>query len=98
MGSTEFEQIARELLDLLDQQVAAIVGRNFNDLTTDEVNAYQCRKRRILESARRSTSSSRRSRTNGLYWPFFLAGLWLRAGFRRSLCPSPAASSHSARN
>ena len=49
MGSTEFEQIARELLHLLDQQVAAIVGRNFNDLTTDEVNAYQCRKRRILE-------------------------------------------------
>jgi len=39
----------RELLDLLAQQVAAIVGRNVNDLTTDEVNAYQCRRRRILE-------------------------------------------------
>ncbi len=49
MGSTEFEQIARELLDLLDQQVAAILGRNFNDLTKEEVDAYQCRRRRILE-------------------------------------------------
>ena len=49
MDRTEFEQIARELLDLLDQQVAAIVGRNFNDLTKDEKDAYQCRRRRILE-------------------------------------------------
>jgi hypothetical protein len=49
MGPTEFERIARELLDLLDQQVAAIVGRNFNDLTKEEVNAYHSRKRRILE-------------------------------------------------
>jgi len=49
MGPTEFEQITRELLDLLDQQVTAIVGRDFNDLTKDEVDAYQSRKRRILE-------------------------------------------------
>ncbi len=49
MVPTEFERIARELLDLLDQQVAAIVDRNFNDLTKDEVDAYQSRRRRILE-------------------------------------------------
>ncbi|MFZ3264448.1 MAG: hypothetical protein WA172_10645 [Terriglobales bacterium] len=49
MGSTEFERIAGEILDLLDQQVAAIAGRNFNDLTQEEVDAYQCRRRRILE-------------------------------------------------
>ena len=49
MGQTEFERIVRELLDLLDQQVAAIAGRNYNDFTRDEVDAYQCRKRRILE-------------------------------------------------
>jgi len=49
MDPTRFEQIARELLALLDQQVAAIVGRNFNDLTAAELAAYQKRKGRILE-------------------------------------------------
>ncbi len=49
MAYSEFERIAQELLDLLDQQVAAIVGRDFNDLTKEEVDAYQCRRRRILE-------------------------------------------------
>ncbi len=49
MGPAEFQEIARELLDLLDQQVAAVVGRNFNDLSKDEADAYKSRKRRILE-------------------------------------------------
>ena len=49
MDPTEFEKIARELLDLLDQQVAAIVGRNFNELTKDEKDSYHGRRRRILE-------------------------------------------------
>jgi len=49
MDATGFEQIARELIDLLDQQVSALAGRNFNDLTREEVNAYQSRRRRILE-------------------------------------------------
>ena len=49
MESTEFERIAGELLDVLDQQVAAIVDRNFNDLTKDERDAYECRRRRIFE-------------------------------------------------
>jgi hypothetical protein len=49
MDPAEFEKIALELLDLLDRQVAAIVGRNFNDLTKNEVDAYQSRRRRILE-------------------------------------------------
>lgn len=49
MGPTRFEEVARELLDLLDQQVATIVGRNFNDLSQDEAEAYQNRRSRILE-------------------------------------------------
>ena len=49
MDPTRFEEVARELLDLLDQQVATIVGRNFNDLSQDEAEAYQNRRSRILE-------------------------------------------------
>ena len=49
MDSTEFDEVARELLDLLDQQVATIGGRNFNDLSQDEAEAYQSRRSRILE-------------------------------------------------
>jgi hypothetical protein len=49
MEPPELEQIARELLDLLDQQVVAIVGRNYNEFTKEEVAAYESRKRRILE-------------------------------------------------
>jgi len=49
MEPPELEQIARELLDLLDQQVVAIVGRNYNEFTHDEVDAYESRKRRILD-------------------------------------------------
>ena len=48
MDPSAFENIAHELLDLLDQQVAAIVGRNFNDLTQEETEVYQSRRRRIL--------------------------------------------------
>jgi len=48
MDATRFEQIARELPDLLDQQVEAILGRNFNDLTKEERAAYEDRRRRIL--------------------------------------------------
>ena len=49
MDRAAFNEISRELLDLLDQQVAAITGRNFNDLSKEEVEAYQSRRRRILE-------------------------------------------------
>ncbi|MGA9642744.1 MAG: hypothetical protein WBQ72_15215 [Terriglobales bacterium] len=49
MDATRFEQISRELLDLLDQQVVTIVGRSFNELTAEEVQAYQSRSRRIIE-------------------------------------------------
>jgi hypothetical protein len=44
-----FERIARELPDLLDQQVEAIVGRTFNELTSEERTAYEERRRKILE-------------------------------------------------
>jgi len=49
MYPTRFEEVARELLDLLDQQVATIVGRNFNDLSQGEAETYQNRRSRILE-------------------------------------------------
>jgi hypothetical protein len=49
MGPPTFEQIARELIELLDQQVETIVGRNFNDLSQEEKVAYENRRRRILE-------------------------------------------------
>ena len=49
MDTAAFDQVTHEICDLLDQQVAAIVGRNFNELTKDELDAYQNRRRRILE-------------------------------------------------
>lgn len=49
MDRTAFDHVTRELLDLLDQQVAAIVGRNFNDLSKEELEAYRGRRNRILE-------------------------------------------------
>jgi hypothetical protein len=48
MDPTRFEQIAKELPELLDRQVEAILGRNFNDLTKEERAAYEDRRRRIL--------------------------------------------------
>jgi len=49
MEPPELEQIARELLALLDQQVVAIVGRNYNEFTREEIAAYESRKRRIFD-------------------------------------------------
>jgi hypothetical protein len=49
MDATRFGQIARELLKLLDQQVAALAGRRFDEFSRDEVHAYHARKRRILK-------------------------------------------------
>jgi hypothetical protein len=49
MNAARFEQSSRELLDLLDQQVAAIANRRFKELTREEAAAYEHRKRRILE-------------------------------------------------
>jgi len=49
MDATPFEKITRELLDLLDQQVDAIAGRSFDDLSKEERDAYEERRRRILE-------------------------------------------------
>lgn len=49
MDANKFERVSRELLDLLDQQVAAIANRRFEELTREEVNAYERRKRRILK-------------------------------------------------
>jgi len=49
MATTRFEEIARELPELLSQQMHALVGRSLNDLTNDEKAAYGARKQRILE-------------------------------------------------
>ncbi len=43
------DAIARELCELLQQQVESVVGRKFNDFTEEELEAYQARKRRIFE-------------------------------------------------
>lgn len=49
MDATRFELTAREVLHLLDQQVAAIAGRRFGKFTRIEANAYDARRRRILK-------------------------------------------------
>jgi hypothetical protein len=49
MAATRFEEIARELPELLSQQMQALVGRNFNDLTNDEKAAYEARRQEIRE-------------------------------------------------
>jgi hypothetical protein len=49
MDATRFELNAREVLHLLDRQVAAIVGRRFVDFTQVEASTYKTRKRRILK-------------------------------------------------
>jgi hypothetical protein len=49
MGTQELDRILRELCDLLQCQIEALVGREFNDFTEMELDAYLHRKRRILE-------------------------------------------------
>jgi len=49
MDATRFELNAREVLHLLDQQVAALAGRRPGKFTRIEANAYDARKRRILK-------------------------------------------------
>jgi hypothetical protein len=49
MDAAGLDAIARELCELLQQQVESVVGRKFNDFTEEELEAYQRRKRRILE-------------------------------------------------
>jgi ABC-type uncharacterized transport system ATPase component len=49
MAATRFEEIARELPELLSRQMQALVGRSFNDLTTDENVAYEARRQKIRE-------------------------------------------------
>jgi|CZKH01.1.fsa_nt_gi hypothetical protein len=43
------DAVASELCELLQQQMDAVVGRKFNDFAEEELEAYQGRKRRILE-------------------------------------------------
>ena len=49
METAGLDAIARELCELLQQQVESVVGRKFNDFTEEELDTYQTRKRRILE-------------------------------------------------
>jgi len=49
MGTSGRDQIERELCDLRQCQIEAMVGREFNDFTEMELDAYLKRKRRILE-------------------------------------------------
>jgi len=49
MDTAGLDAIARELCELLQQQVESVVGRKFNDFTNGELDAYQRQKQRILE-------------------------------------------------
>ena len=49
MDATRFELTAREVLHLLDRQVAAIAGRRLGKFTRVEAKSYEARKRRILK-------------------------------------------------
>jgi hypothetical protein len=49
MAATRFEEIARELPELLSQQMQALVGRSFNLLTNGEKAAYEARRQKIRE-------------------------------------------------
>ncbi|MGB2605180.1 MAG: hypothetical protein WBC78_16400 [Candidatus Sulfotelmatobacter sp.] len=49
MDTAGLDAIARELCELLQQQVESVVGRKFNDFTEEELEGYQRRKQRILE-------------------------------------------------
>lgn len=47
MDEAEIPEIARELCDLLDQQLKAISGCGFEDLTDEEMRVYEDRKKRV---------------------------------------------------
>jgi hypothetical protein len=47
MERTGIEEIARELCDLLDQQMKAISGRGLEDLTDEELANYERRRTRL---------------------------------------------------
>jgi hypothetical protein len=49
MDTAGLDAIARELCELLQQQVESVVGRKFNDFTEEELETYERRKRRIVE-------------------------------------------------
>lgn len=49
MDATRFELTAREVLHLLDRQVAAIAGRRLGKFTRIEASAYQTRRRKIFK-------------------------------------------------
>lgn len=49
MTLVQLQKIAREILDLLDQQAEIALGRKLNNLTQEEKDAYLSRKRRIQE-------------------------------------------------
>jgi hypothetical protein len=48
MDAGGLREIADELIRLLQQQVDAIAGRRFNDLSDEELSAYEHRRSRIL--------------------------------------------------
>ena len=47
MEGSDIERIAQELRHLLDQQMKAISGRGFDDLTEQELKEYEQRRERI---------------------------------------------------
>ena len=49
MHVASFEEVAGELLALLDQQVATITGRSVKELSSEEVADYEARQHKIIE-------------------------------------------------
>lgn len=49
MAYEGLDAIARELCDLLQEQIETVAGREFNCFTDEELSAYRQRKARILE-------------------------------------------------
>ncbi len=52
MDIARLDAIARELCELLQQQVESVADRKFNDFPKQELEAYRARKRRIIELRR----------------------------------------------
>ena len=49
MAATRFEKIARELPELLSQQMQDLAGRSLKDFSRDKKGAYMARRLRIRQ-------------------------------------------------
>lgn len=80
METAELDRILCELCDLLQCQIEALVGREFNDFSEMELDAYLRRKRRILElqPKRKNTRNQFRDECTSFRVGFYQPGPWDR--------------------